>query len=92
MATAKEEIYYLDTSALVKRYVAEPGSNIVDEIFTRCYRGQSRLSLSYWSIAEAAVVFDKYEEKLKLNAGELLLNLLREVKTLARLHRLIMVN
>jgi predicted nucleic acid-binding protein len=90
--TINEEIYYLDTSALVKRYVTEPGSDIVDEIFTRCYRGLSKLSFSYWNVAEAAVVFDKYEKKLNLNAKKLLLNLLREMKTLARLHRLMLVD
>jgi len=87
-----EEVYYLDTSALVKRYVAEPGSDVVDKIFARSYRGLSKLSFSHWNIAEAAVVFDKYEKRLGLNARGLLLNLLREVKTLVRLRRLILVN
>lgn len=90
--TVNEEIYYLDTSALVKRYVTEPGSSTVDEIFTKSYRGMSRLSFSYWNIAEAAAVFDKYEKKLGLDAKKLLTNLLREAKTLARLHRLILVD
>jgi len=30
--TMSREIYYLDTSALVKRYVVEPGSEVVDII------------------------------------------------------------
>ncbi len=86
-----EEVYYLDTSALVKRYVSEPGSSAVDGIFSMCYRGIGRISFSYWNVAEAAVVFDKYERRLSLNARELLRNLLREVKTLTRLRRLIVV-
>jgi len=89
--TLSEEIYYLDTSALVKRYVSEPGSNVVDSIFSKCYRGLSKISFSYWNVAEAAVVFDKYERRLGLNAKELLRNLLREMRTLAKLHRLIVV-
>ena len=60
-----KEVYYLDTSALVKRYVAEPGSNVVDEIFGRVYRGMGILTFSYWNIAEAVVVFDKYEMKIR---------------------------
>ncbi len=72
--------------------MAEPGSDVVDEIFARCYRGLSKLSFSHWNIAEAAVVFDKYEKRLGLNARSLPLNLLREVKTLARLRRLILVD
>ncbi len=86
--TLNEEVYYLDTSALVKRYVSEPGSNAVDSIFSKCYRGLIKISFSYWNMAEAAVVFDKYERRLGLNAKELLRNLLREMETLAKLHRL----
>jgi len=89
--TLNEEVFYLDTSALVKRYVSESGSDIVDGIFSKCYRGIVKISFSYWNIAETAVVFDKYEKKLGLNAKKLLRNLLREVKTLVKLRRLIIV-
>ncbi len=87
----KEDIYYLDTSALVKRYVSEVGNDVIDELFSNTYRGISILSFSYWNIAEAAVVFDKYERRLGLNAKELLRNLLSKVKTLAKLQRPILV-
>jgi len=43
---------------LVKRYVEEPGSEIIDTIYKDAYRGIKRLSLSYWNIAEAVVVFN----------------------------------
>ncbi|MDK6028912.1 type II toxin-antitoxin system VapC family toxin [Ignisphaera sp. 4213-co] len=83
-----EETYYLDTSAMVKRYVVEPGSEVVDEVFKNAYRGLATLSFSYWNIAEAAVVFDKYSKILGLNAKELMKNMLREIKTLNRLQKL----
>lgn len=86
-----EEVYYLDTSALVKRYVTELGSDVVDGIFSSAYRGVSMISLSYWNIAEATVVFDKYERRFDLDAKKLLRSLLREMKTLTRLHRLIVI-
>ncbi len=35
---------YLDTSALVKRYVEEEGTQGVDKLFDSAYRGISRLS------------------------------------------------
>ncbi len=89
--TMNEEVYYLDTSALVKRYVSEPGSSVVDNVFSKCYRGISKISFSYWNMAEAAVVFNNYERRLGLYARELLRNLLREMKTLAKLHRLVIV-
>ncbi|OYT56511.1 MAG: VapC toxin family PIN domain ribonuclease [Desulfurococcales archaeon ex4484_217_2] len=86
-----EEVYYLDTSALVKRYVSEPGSDVVDSLFSSAYRGVAVLSLSYWNIVEAAVVFDRYGRELGLNAKNLTRNLLRELKTLSKLQRLIVV-
>jgi len=52
----QEEICYLDTSAIVKRYVSEAGSEVVDELFKYAYRGMKILSISYWNIAEIAAV------------------------------------
>jgi hypothetical protein len=31
--SVSSEVYYLDTSAVVKRFVAEPGSEVADEVF-----------------------------------------------------------
>jgi predicted nucleic acid-binding protein len=58
-----EEIYYLDTSTLVKRYFEEPGSENVDSMYGDAYRSVKTLSFSYWNIADAVVVFDKYAGK-----------------------------
>jgi predicted nucleic acid-binding protein len=86
-----EEVYYLDTSALVKRYVEELGSETVDAIYADAYRGVKVLSLSYWNVAEAAVVFDRYARRLGLDARRVLRGMLREATTLSRLHRLLVV-
>ncbi len=40
----REEICYLDTSALVKRYVDERGSEVIDSIFDDAYRGVTSIS------------------------------------------------
>ena len=82
------EIYYLDTSALVKRYVVEPGSEVVDTVFRDAYRGLAVVSCSSWNIAEAAVVFDKYGRILGLNVRELMRSMMRELRILSRLHML----
>ncbi len=82
------EIYYLDTSAIVKRYVTEPGSEVLDEVFRDAYRGSAVISFSSWNIAEVAVVFDKYSRILGLNARGLLKNMMREMRMLSRLHML----
>jgi uncharacterized protein len=66
-----EEIYYMDTSALVKRYIDEHGSEIVDNIYKDAYQGIKRLSFSYWNIAEAVIVFDKYAKRLGVDAKEI---------------------
>mgnify|MGYP003930879201 CR=1 FL=1 len=87
-----EEIYYLDTSALVKRYMEEQGSEIIDNIYRDVYRGIKRLSFSYWNIAEAVVVFDKYAKRLGLDAKEVVRYMLRESITLSRLNRLVTVS
>ena len=87
-----EKVYYMDTSALVKRYVEEPGSKIIDEIYRDAYRGVGNLGFSYWNIAVVAVVLDKYERKLGLDARKLLRNLLSESSTLSRLRRLVVVS
>ena len=91
MALARDECYYLDTSALVKRYVEEPGSEVVDSIYAKAYRGLAVIAASYWNVAEAAVVFDKYERRLRLSARHLMEALLRESRTLAGLLRLKLV-
>jgi len=54
------DAYYLDTSALVKRYVSERGSESIDQIFTNAHSGEATIASSYWNVGEAAVVFDKY--------------------------------
>jgi len=49
---------YLDTSALVKRYVEEGGPG-VDKLFGSAYRGSAVLATSVLNIGEAVSVLDK---------------------------------
>jgi len=53
---------YLDTSALVKRYVTEPGTETVDSIYEEAHKGYATIGFSLWNVGEASVVFDKYEK------------------------------
>ena len=55
----REEIVYLDTSALVKRYVLEPGSDFIRKLYLRAYSGEVVLSFSAWNIGEVLGVLDK---------------------------------
>lgn len=83
---------YLDTSAFVKRYVEEPGSELIDKIFDDAYKGEIALALSYWNIGEAAVVFDKYRKILGLDFRKILYTMLREVKMLSKMQQLVIIN
>jgi len=88
---ADNELCYLDTSAIVKRYVEEEGSDVVDEIYRGAYRGVKVLAFSNWNLAEAVVVFDKYSKRIGLNATEFVKNMLGETATLSRLRRLFII-
>ena len=57
---------YLDTSALVKRYVEEEGTQEVDRLFDSAYRGSAVLATSALNLGEASSVLDR-----KARRGEL---------------------
>ncbi len=56
-------IAYLDSSALVKRYVEEEGSDIVRDVYRKAYSGDTVLALSAWNIGEVLGVLDKYRKR-----------------------------
>ena len=91
MSQEAKTIFYLDTSAMVKRYVEEPGSQIMDQIYEDAYREKIVIAFSYWNIAEAALVFDKYEKRIGVNARSLFKEMLRETRTLARMNQSIIM-
>ena len=53
----------MDTSAIVKRYVVEEGTDEIDGIYERAHAGKLRLGFSTWNVGEVAVVLDKYRRK-----------------------------
>lgn len=80
---------YLDTSALVKRYVLEEHSDSVDRIFNRAHAGRIKLGFSVWNIGEIAVVLDKYEKKSIIeNARAVFERFIGESRLLVRLGQL----
>jgi len=77
---------YLDTSALVKRYLKEEGSEKVDSIFERAYEEKAIIVTSQWNLGEAAVVFDKYRHRGIINDVRSVFSLLyNEARTMAKL-------
>lgn len=55
----RETIVYLDSSAIVKRYIKEPGSDIIRNIYLKVYAGEAVISFSIWNIGEVLGVFDR---------------------------------
>jgi hypothetical protein len=53
------ELIYLDSTAIVKRYIKEPGSNTAKTIFLKAYSGEILLSFSIWNIGEVLGALDR---------------------------------
>ncbi|QOJ78950.1 type II toxin-antitoxin system VapC family toxin [Infirmifilum lucidum] len=66
-------LLYLDSSAIVKRYVIEPGKNLVDQAYYEALRGDALLSFSMWNIGEVLGVLDKYYKRGWLDRDDYLL-------------------
>ena len=56
-------LVYLDSSAIVKRYVMESGSTIINEVYHRALKGELTLVFSIWNIGEVLGVLDKYLQR-----------------------------
>ena len=52
-------VIYLDSSAIVKRYVLEPGSQYVRSIYARAYEGEAKIPFSVWNIGEVLGALDR---------------------------------
>jgi predicted nucleic acid-binding protein len=57
---------YLDTSAFVKRYCDEEGSDVIEEVF----EGDNEIITSYWTLAEAIAAIDKKVAKRQISEEE----------------------
>jgi predicted nucleic acid-binding protein len=51
---------YLDTSAIVKRYIEEKGSELVDDLYGRAEVGALRISFSMWNVGELIGALDQH--------------------------------
>ncbi|MCD6357281.1 MAG: type II toxin-antitoxin system VapC family toxin [Thermoproteales archaeon] len=54
-----EQVVYLDSSAIVKRYIREEGSDTVRRLYLRAYVGEATLSYSTWNIGEVLGALDR---------------------------------
>ena len=63
-------IVYLDSSAIVKRYVLESGSDIISKIYLKALNGEIILSFSAWNIGEVLGVLDEYHRREWLSSHD----------------------
>jgi len=54
------KLVYLDSSGIVKRYVEERGSEVVDAVYAKAETEELRFVFSIWNIGEVFGVFDRY--------------------------------
>ncbi|MCW4036962.1 MAG: type II toxin-antitoxin system VapC family toxin [Candidatus Bathyarchaeota archaeon] len=54
---------YLDTSGVVKRYVEERGTEVLDRLYEAAEAGSVTASFSIWNIGEALGVLDRYHAR-----------------------------
>lgn len=50
---------YLDSSSIVKRYVEEPGSRTVRDVYLKAYSAELTIAFSSWNMGEVLGAFDK---------------------------------
>jgi predicted nucleic acid-binding protein len=64
------KLVYLDTSAIVKRYIQEPGSDVVAQLYSKAWLGDLKIAYSVWNIGEVLGVLDKYYMRGWLSRGD----------------------
>ncbi|MEM1555672.1 MAG: type II toxin-antitoxin system VapC family toxin [Desulfurococcaceae archaeon] len=55
----REKVVYLDSSVIIKRYIEEPGSKYIRQLYIQAYNGLIKISFSFWNISEVLGVLDK---------------------------------
>lgn len=65
-----ERVTYLDSSAIVKRYIEEPGTERVTQAFLSAYAGEERISYSIWNIGEFLGSLDGAERSHRIERHE----------------------
>jgi len=64
------KLVYLDSSSIVKRYIEEKGSQIVDVVYERAEASKLRFAFSIWNAGEVLGVLDRYLSRRLLSENE----------------------
>ncbi|WP_243671316.1 type II toxin-antitoxin system VapC family toxin [Vulcanisaeta sp. JCM 16161] len=79
---------YLDSSAIVKRYISEPGSDYVKSIYLSSYTGNIKLAFNIWNVGEVLGVIDRARMRKLITDDEYRIAKLRFLRETLRLSRL----
>lgn len=60
-----KKLVYFDTSAVIKEFVPEVGSDLVDDVSIAAKAGKLQVVMSVWSINEAVAVIDRLTRRPK---------------------------
>ncbi|HDI86691.1 MAG TPA: PIN domain nuclease, partial [Candidatus Korarchaeota archaeon] len=60
---------YLDSSACIRRYVLEEGSEEARKAYIRAYSGEVTLSMSIWNVGEVLGALDRALRRGRLDAS-----------------------
>jgi len=61
----------LDANAVLKRYIAEPGSDAVESVYRTADAGRVQLVYSLWTLGECLGVLDRLDRQGRLPTGGL---------------------
>jgi predicted nucleic acid-binding protein len=61
---------YLDTSAFVKRFSRERGSEVADTLFALCNAGEVKIVISSWVINESIAAIDRKFRRREISIAE----------------------
>jgi predicted nucleic acid-binding protein len=79
---------YLDSSAIIKRYIEEPSSEKIRRIFLQAYSGEVKVAFNIWNIGEVIGAFDRARRIGRLGDNEHMLvksRFLLDIKRLLKL-------
>ncbi len=62
---------YLDSSAIVKRYIKEIGSDLIKDVYKKADGSGALLTFSLWNIGEVLGILDTYMKRKWINPDEL---------------------
>lgn len=83
-----EKRAYLDSSAIIKRYIKEKNSEKMVELYKRAYQGEVKLAFSLWNIGEVLGVLDKAKRIKRLDKESYELVRARFLSEVLRMKRL----